>query len=52
VHVWVEGYFEVFATVVIAFLVAKLRVIRAESAAQPALLSGAIYSRTPPATKK
>ncbi|MDT5272891.1 MAG: nitric oxide reductase subunit [Acidobacteriota bacterium] len=43
VHLWVEGYFEVFATVVIAFLFAKLRVIRAESAAQAALLSGAIY---------
>src|SRR5215210_3794342 len=43
VHLWVEGYFEVFANVVIAFLFAKLRVIRAESAAQAALLSGAIY---------
>jgi nitric oxide reductase subunit B len=43
VHLWVEGYFEVFATVIIAFLFAKLRVIRAESAAQAALLSGAIY---------
>ncbi len=43
VHLWVEGYFEVFATVVIAFLFAKLRVIRAESAAQASLLSGAIY---------
>ena len=43
VHLWVEGYFEVFATVVIAFLFAKLRVIHAASAAQAALLSGAIY---------
>jgi nitric oxide reductase subunit B len=43
VHLWVEGYFEVFATVVIASLFAKLKVIRAESAAQAALLSGAIY---------
>jgi nitric oxide reductase subunit B len=43
VHLWVEGYFEVFATVVIAFLFARLRVIRSESAAQAALLSGAIY---------
>ena len=43
VHLWVEGYFEVFATVVIAFLFAKLRVIRAESAAQASLLSGAVY---------
>jgi len=43
VHLWVEGYFEVFATVVIAFLFAKLGVIHAESAAKASLLSGAIY---------
>lgn len=43
VHLWVEGFFEVFATVVIAFLFAKLRVIRADQAAYAALLSGAIY---------
>lgn len=43
VHLWVEGFFEVFATVVIAFLFARLRVIRAENAARAALLSGAIY---------
>jgi nitric oxide reductase subunit B len=43
VHLWVEGFFEVFATVVIAFLFARLRVIRADHAAYAALLSGAIY---------
>jgi len=43
VHLWVEGFFEVFATVVVAFLFARLRVIRAEHAAYAALLSGAIY---------
>jgi len=43
VHLWVEGYFEVFATVVIAFLFAKLGVIHGESAAKASLLSGAIY---------
>ena len=43
VHLWVEGFFEVFATVVIAFLFARLGVIRAESAAQASLLSGAVY---------
>ena len=43
VHLWVEGYFEVFATVVIAFLFAKLGVIHAESAARASPLSGAIY---------
>lgn len=43
VHLWVEGFFEVFATTVIAFLFARLRVIKAEHAAYAALLSGAIY---------
>lgn len=43
VHLWVEGYFEVFATVVIAFLFVKLGVINAELAAKAALLTGAIY---------
>ncbi|MEP7273464.1 MAG: cbb3-type cytochrome c oxidase subunit I, partial [Acidobacteriota bacterium] len=43
VHLWVEGFFEVFATVVIAFLFARLGVINAERAAQAALLSGAVY---------
>lgn len=43
VHLWVEGFFEVFATTVIAFLFAKLRVIRADHAAYAGLLSGSIY---------
>ena len=43
VHLWVEGFFEVFATVVIAFLFARLGVIRPDHAAYAALLSGAIY---------
>lgn len=43
VHLWVEGFFEVFATVVIAFLFARLKVIKAEHAAQASLMSGAIY---------
>jgi nitric oxide reductase subunit B len=43
VHLWVEGFFEVFATTVIAFLFARLRVIRPDHAAYAALLSGAIY---------
>ena len=43
VHLWVEGFFEVFATVVIAFLFARLKVVNAEHAAQASLLSGAIY---------
>ncbi|HNQ16064.1 MAG TPA: cbb3-type cytochrome c oxidase subunit I, partial [Pyrinomonadaceae bacterium] len=43
VHLWVEGFFEVFATVVIAFLFARLGVINPESAARASLLTGAIY---------
>ncbi len=43
VHLWVEGFFEVFATVVIAFLFARLGVINTALAAKAALLSGAIY---------
>ena len=43
VHLWVEGFFEVFATVVVAFLFAKLGVINAKTAASAAILSGAVY---------
>jgi nitric oxide reductase subunit B len=43
VHLWVEGFFEVFATVVIAFLFAKLGVINAVTAAKSSLLAAAIY---------
>ncbi|MBK9707055.1 MAG: nitric-oxide reductase large subunit [Acidobacteria bacterium] len=43
VHLWVEGFFEVFATVVIAFLFARLGVINPVSAARASLLSGAVY---------
>ncbi len=43
VHLWVEGYFEVFATAVIAFLFVKLGVVNADLAAKAALLTGAIY---------
>ena len=43
VHLWVEGFFEVFATVVVAFLFARLGIIKPNLAAKAALLSGAIY---------
>ncbi len=43
VHLWVEGFFEVFATVVIAFLFAKIGVINVTLAARASLLSGATY---------
>ncbi len=43
VHLWVEGFFEVFATVVIAFFFVKLGLINGEFAAEAALLSATIY---------
>ena len=43
VHLWVEGFFEVFATVVIAFMFSRLGIINATSAARASLLTGAIY---------
>ncbi len=43
VHLWVEGFFEVFATAVIAFFFARLNLIRPGLAAKSALLSGIIY---------
>jgi nitric oxide reductase subunit B len=43
VHLWVEGFFEVFATTVIAFFFARLGLIKPDLAASSALLSGTIY---------
>jgi nitric oxide reductase subunit B len=43
VHLWVEGFFEVFATTVIAFFFFRLGLIRVEAAAKAALFSTAIY---------
>jgi len=43
VHLWVEGFFEVFATTVIAFFFARLGLIRPGVAAKGALLSATIY---------
>jgi nitric oxide reductase subunit B len=43
VHLWVEGFFEVFATVVIAFFFMKLGLIHGQRAAEAALLSATIY---------
>ncbi|MFV0388515.1 MAG: nitric-oxide reductase large subunit [Pyrinomonadaceae bacterium] len=43
VHLWVEGFFEVFATVVVSFFFARLGIIDAKVAAKASLLSGAIY---------
>jgi nitric oxide reductase subunit B len=43
VHLWVEGFFEVFATVVIAFLFSRLQLIRTSSATQAALFSTCVF---------
>lgn len=43
IHLWVEGFFEVFAVVVVAFFFSRLGLIRAGAAAEAALLSSTIY---------
>ncbi|TWU05223.1 Nitric oxide reductase subunit B [Symmachiella macrocystis] len=43
VHLWVEGFFEVFATTVIAFTFMRLNLIRPRIAAAAALLSATIF---------
>ncbi|HLK47330.1 MAG TPA: nitric-oxide reductase large subunit [Bryobacteraceae bacterium] len=43
VHLWVEGFFEVFATTVIAFFFARLGLIRPGLAARASLLSATIF---------
>lgn len=43
VHLWVEGFFEVFATTVIAFFFARLGLIKPLFAARSALLSATIF---------
>lgn len=43
VHLWVEGFFEVFATTVIAFIFMRLNLIKPGVAAAAALLSATIF---------
>ncbi|MFT5820710.1 MAG: nitric oxide reductase subunit B [Crocinitomix sp.] len=43
VHLWVEGFFEVFATVVIAFIFAKMNIISAKTAGKVSVASAAIF---------
>jgi nitric oxide reductase subunit B len=43
VHLWVEGFFEVFATTVIAFVFLRLNLVRPGVAASAALLSATIF---------
>ncbi|MGE5519953.1 MAG: nitric-oxide reductase large subunit, partial [Candidatus Dadabacteria bacterium] len=43
VHLWVEGFFEVFATVVIAFLFTRMGLLRVASATAAVLFSTVIF---------
>lgn len=43
VHLWVEGFFEVFATVAIAYIFTQLGLIKTISATRAVLFSAAIY---------
>ncbi len=43
VHLWVEGFFEVFATTVIAFLFTRMGLIRSSTAAKAVLFSTVIF---------
>ncbi len=43
VHLWVEGFFEVFATVAIAFIFVSLGLIKPRSASKASLLSTSIF---------
>jgi nitric oxide reductase subunit B len=43
VHLWVEGFFEVFATVVIAFLFTRMGLLRTSTAAAAVLFSTTIF---------
>ena len=43
VHLWVEGFFEVFATVAIAFIFVTMGLIKPKSATKASLLSSSIF---------
>ncbi|MCC6963812.1 MAG: nitric-oxide reductase large subunit [candidate division Zixibacteria bacterium] len=43
IHLWVEGFFEVFATAVIAFLFARLQLIRLKTANSSVIFSTTIF---------
>jgi nitric oxide reductase subunit B len=43
VHLWVEGFFEVFATVVIAFLLTRLKLLSVETATRAVMFSTVIF---------
>src|SRR6185312_12834814 len=43
VHLWVEGFFEVFATVAVAFLLVRLGAMRARSVTPQVLLATTVF---------
>lgn len=43
VHLWVEGFFEVFATVVIAFIFSRMKIISPQTAGRVSIASAAIF---------
>lgn len=43
VHLWVEGFFEVFATVVIAYLFSRMKVISMKTAGKASIASATIF---------
>jgi nitric oxide reductase subunit B len=43
VHLWVEGFFEVFATAVIAFLFTRLGLLRVSSAVTAVLFATIVF---------
>ena len=43
VHLWVEGFFEVFATVVIAFIFSRLKIISPSTAGRGSVASASIF---------
>ncbi|QTE21253.1 nitric-oxide reductase large subunit [Polaribacter cellanae] len=43
VHLWVEGFFEVFATVVIAFIFSRMKIISPKTAGRVSIASASIF---------
>tara|TARA_R110002049_G_scaffold309212_2_gene518727 strand:+ start:8790 stop:11018 length:2229 start_codon:yes stop_codon:yes gene_type:complete len=43
VHLWVEGFFEVFATVVIAYIFSQMKIISAKTAGRVSIASASIF---------
>lgn len=43
VHLWVEGFFEVFATVIIAFVFLRMKIISPKTAGRTAIASATIF---------